>query len=139
MANLTQIRSALSAGLTGLTGVPMWDYWASAPDEDFPIVGLVWPSTIAPMGSHSVYSFEASAAVWANDPAQLWSSLSSIVNALETLGPNGPCLSSLASVGLSAELDGPIRVGLPNSSAASSTGPEMTGVWVAINFTLRLQ
>ena len=140
MSNLQSTRTALAAALTRVTAVPMWDYWGLAPDADFPVVGLLWPDSIDPMGSLVKLRFEASAAFWSIEPEPLWSHLSSFTEDLGgAFGPNSPCLSELAFLGLSASLTGPIRIGLPNSSAASSTGPNAGGVWVPVNFTLELQ
>lgn len=140
MSSLQQSRLALSAALTRVTGVPMWDYWGLAPDVDFPIVGLLWPDSVTPQGSTNKLLFEASAAFWSTEPEPLWSQLSGFIDSLgSALGPNNHCLAELASVGFSARLAGPIRVGLPNTSAASSTGPNVGGVWVPVNFTIELE
>lgn len=137
---LNQIRIALGAGLTSKTSVPMWDYWGSSPDADFPIVGLLWPDSVDVQSSYQTFVFEASAAIWAIDPVTLWAQISEFVDALSAaLGPNAPCLPELSALGRSASLSGPIRVGLPSTSAASSTGPSAGGVWVSINFTIRVE
>lgn len=135
---LTAVTNSLKATLT-ITGVENWDYWGSSPDRDFPIVGAVWPVEVISTGNMSAATYFVSAAFWGENLSSIHLPLDKFVEtAISLFGQNRPCPSELAARGMSAALEGSINIGTPNTSAASSIGPHVGGLWVTCSFTLKV-
>lgn len=140
MANLSETISAVKGVLGTATAVTDWDYWGVAPDPSFSSVGSVWPIAVTPgtVGKSPTQELQCTAALWRGTPEALEASIADFVGSVTAVfGDNSPCPSGLGSLGLSSSL-GTLTIGLPSTSAASSTG-NLSGIWAAVSFTLSIR
>lgn len=130
---LQATREALGAGTT----VADWEFWGVAPDSENPAVGSVWPTSVTPADMGRVgYGLFCTAALWAPSPATLETQIDGFVGSLlSTLSGQG-CPPALNAIGATAVL-GELEIGIPSTSAASSTG-NLRGLWSSVSFTLSI-